>query len=184
MGSAGLRSRTAAWMRDAGIIAGATRWEPYSWPIPSLRDRDLANLPVAGETWCLIGDAAGLVDPITREGIYFALQSAEVAADAIGAGRVSSYEMRVRHAVITELRRAARLKAGFFRPQFIHLVMHGLAASAAIRAIMADLIVGNQSYRGLAWRLLRTREARLAWQLVTLMGRSTPHAPEHALPVD
>lgn len=32
---------------------------------------------------CLIGDAAGLIDPLTGEGIYYALLSAEKAADAI-----------------------------------------------------------------------------------------------------
>ncbi len=31
---------------------------------------------------CLIGDAAGLIDPLTGEGIYYALMSAEKAADA------------------------------------------------------------------------------------------------------
>ena len=31
-----------------------------------------------GPNWCVVGDAAGLVDPITREGIYFALPSGAV----------------------------------------------------------------------------------------------------------
>lgn len=35
------------------------------------------------EDMCLIGDAAGLIDPITGEGIYYALLSAEMAAKAI-----------------------------------------------------------------------------------------------------
>ena len=39
-----------------------------------------------GHDWCVVGDAAGLVDPITREGIYFALASGAWAADAAIAG--------------------------------------------------------------------------------------------------
>lgn len=44
----------------------------------------------AGPGWLLIGDAAGFVDPFTGEGIYRALRSARVAADAVlGAGDVA-----------------------------------------------------------------------------------------------
>lgn len=39
------------------------------------------------ENLCLIGDAAGLIDPFTGEGIYYALLSAEMAAKAILSGR-------------------------------------------------------------------------------------------------
>lgn len=35
------------------------------------------------QNMCLIGDAAGLIDPLTGEGIYYALISAEKAADAV-----------------------------------------------------------------------------------------------------
>ena len=38
---------------------------------------------------CLIGDAAGLIDPFTGEGIYYALISAEIAAKAILTGKLS-----------------------------------------------------------------------------------------------
>jgi geranylgeranyl reductase family protein len=40
----------------------------------------------AGHGWLLIGDAAGFIDPFTGEGIYRALRSARLAADAL-AGR-------------------------------------------------------------------------------------------------
>jgi flavin-dependent dehydrogenase len=40
----------------------------------------------------LIGDAAGLVDPLSGDGIYEAFVSARLAADAILDGRVEGYE--------------------------------------------------------------------------------------------
>ena len=40
--------------------------------------RDFDSLELTGQRWGLVGDAAGLVDPITREGIYFALASGQV----------------------------------------------------------------------------------------------------------
>jgi flavin-dependent dehydrogenase len=43
----------------------------------------------AGDGWVLVGDAFGFIDPIYSSGVYFALKSGEMAADAIieGLGR-------------------------------------------------------------------------------------------------
>ncbi|OFW21864.1 MAG: hypothetical protein A3H97_08310 [Acidobacteria bacterium RIFCSPLOWO2_02_FULL_65_29] len=164
VGSAALRDRAARWMEAVGLARG-TRLEPYSWPIPSLSAVDLAVLEVAGPGWMLAGDAAGLVDSITREGIFFALQSAGFAADALSADQARAcreYRDRVHAEIGSELARAARLKAGFFRPTFIRLMIEALRESEAVRRVMADLISGAQPYRGLKWRLAKTFELRLA----------------------
>ena len=76
----------------------------------------------------------------------------------------SAYASRVRDEAIAELARAARLKAGFFRPAFTGLMMRALRESAAIRSVMADLVAGRQSYASLKWRLLKTFELGLAWR--------------------
>jgi geranylgeranyl reductase family protein len=159
-----LRRRTFAWIRRTHV-AGDARLEPYSWPIPSLRPADLEALRLAGSRWCLAGDAAGLVDPITREGIFFALASGEWAAEAaLGDGGTDRYAACVRDAVVPELRRAAQVKATFFAPAFTRLLLEALQESARIRAVMADLITGRQTYSTLKWRLLKTLEVRVAWR--------------------
>jgi geranylgeranyl reductase family protein len=160
-----LREITASWIARSRI-AGDARLDPYSWPIPSLNARDFECLQLAGPRWCLIGDAAGLVDPITREGIYFAIASGQWAADAFIANNPSLYAQRINEEVVPDLASAARLKAGFFRPAFAGLVVRALHQSGAIRAVMADLIAGRQSYAGLKSRLLRTWEWRLAARLL------------------
>jgi geranylgeranyl reductase family protein len=164
--AAALRAHAAGWIAATGIADGA-RLEPYSWPIPSLSAADWSAAELAGPRWALAGDAAGLVDPITREGIYFALASGQWIADALGGGGdTGRYEARARDEALPELARAAQLKAGFFRPAFTGLVMRGLQQSDAIRAVMADLIAGRQSYRSLKWRLARTFEWRLAFKTI------------------
>lgn len=168
--AAALRERTRAWIAASGLAAGA-RLEPYSWPIPSLGATDFDHEYPAGPRWMLLGDAAGLVDPLTREGIYYALLSGEWAAEALGegAGRAAvRYEERLRDEIYPELRRAALAKAGFFRPAFTELLVEALNRSERIRAVMVDLIVGRQPYRGLRRRLLRTLELGWAWQLFRL----------------
>jgi geranylgeranyl reductase family protein len=163
--AATLRAQTARWIHATGLV-GQAPLVPYSWPIPSLAARDFEQLETAGPRWALIGDAAGLVDPITREGIFFALSSGQWVADALGDGAnaAHTYASRVRAEAAPELARAARLKAGFFRPAFTELLMRALHHSAGIRAVMADLVAGEQSYAGLKWRLLCTLEVGLAWR--------------------
>ncbi len=166
-GVTALRDRTAAWLRATSLAPGA-RVEAYSWPIPSLGARDFEEMALGHRNWCLIGDAAGLVDPVTREGIYFALLSARAAADALIAGgrdTAARYAEDVRTSIVPELARAARLKDGFFRPRFARLLLEALQRSAGIRGVLADLVAGRQSYERLKWRLVETLEWRLAWHL-------------------
>ena len=116
---------------------------------------------------CCSATPAGLVDPITREGIFFALQSAEFAVGrhrAIAPARLCRRACRTQ--IVPELAEAARLKAGFFRPELNALVMDALEDSAPIRRIMADLVAGVQPYRTLKWRLLQTLELTLACRFV------------------
>jgi len=70
---------------------------------------------------CLVGDAAGLVDPFTGEGIYHAVRSGILAADLIaealdGKGFfVEEYTRRVNEELVRELVSARRLSSLFFR---------------------------------------------------------------------
>ncbi|MEO8259209.1 MAG: FAD-dependent monooxygenase [Acidobacteriota bacterium] len=172
LNAAGLQAAAAAWIRRTGIAPGA-RLVPYSWPIPSLSAADFAALSPAGPGWYLIGDAAGLVDPITREGIYFALLSAAWAADAIlsgGAAAPARYARRVREEIGADLGRAARVKGLFFRPRFTRLLIEALQHSSGIRAVMADLVAGRQDYAGLQWRLVKTLRPGLAARLIVAAG--------------
>jgi geranylgeranyl reductase family protein len=167
VGADALRHVTADWIERTGIARGAPL-QAYSWPIPSLAPEDFRDLPLAGSRWCLVGDAAGLVDPITREGIFFALASAQWAAQALTEGAdLSRYAGRVRREILPELAHAARVRSMFFTPRFIGLLMHALQHREAVRAVMADLIAGRQPYATLKWRLLKTFELGLAWRALT-----------------
>jgi len=105
----------------------------------------LAVVAVGGSR--LAVDAAGLLDPITREGIYFALRSGELAAQAMAAsdgGRARrEYGDAIQDEIVTELRRAANYKARFFQPRFTGLLVDALAESDGIRRVMARLVAGN-----------------------------------------
>ena len=163
-----LRARVLDWIRARSLDRPTL--EPYSWPIPSLSPARFRSLTLGGPGWYLTGDAAGLVDPITREGIYFALRSADFAARAIAhaadAGATREYREAVHDEIVAELTRAAGFKERFFQPRFTRLLADALAESGGIRDVMAGLVAGTQSYASLKWSLARTAEFGLAWRLV------------------
>ena len=177
-----LRAVTRHWLDATGLAPGA-RLEPYGWPIPSLAAADLEAERAAGPRWMLLGDAAGLVDPLTREGIYFALRSGEWAAETIARepGQAArGYAARLRDEVYPELVRAARACDGFFDAPFLALMLDAVARSPRIAAVLVDLVAGRQPYRGLRRRLLRTREWAYAWRLARLRLGLGGERPRHA----
>jgi menaquinone-9 beta-reductase len=100
-----------------------------AWPIPASFDPDrLADGPVL-----YTGDAAGVVDPMTGEGIAQALETGILAAEAIAAGGgPARVARRYRHTVDNRLGRDLRF-AGLLQ----RVLRRPLGARAAIRA--ADL---------------------------------------------
>jgi geranylgeranyl reductase family protein len=161
-----LHRHAADWLAAAALAPSPAGLTPYAWPIPSLDAADLARPLPGGDRWLLLGDAAGLVDPLTREGIFYALLSGDLAASALAgdAAGADGYRARVAETILPELRRAAVLKRGFFGAEFSRLVVSALADSAAVRDVMVDLLGGRQPYVGLRRRLLGTLELGLAWR--------------------
>jgi geranylgeranyl reductase family protein len=164
--TATLHDFTDKWLTTYQPASGRPR-RRYAWPIPSLSAVDLDQELPAGAHWMLLGDAAGLVDPITREGIFFAMRSGQLAAAALATrDPARAYAASIRDEVHAELRRAAEMKAAFYRPRFTRLLIEALNQSAAIRAAMIDLIAGRQHYAGLKRRLLGTLEFGLMVKLI------------------
>lgn len=155
----------------------------YSAHVPRLRPRAWAANPIHGDGWALLGDAAGLVDPITGEGIYYALRSAELLAGSLP--DLAAYAERVQTECVDDLRRASRLYDKFysgrflgrsFRQRMIQFARH----SSGIRTCMANLIAGRQSYRGLRRKLLWSAP-RVGFEILTSPLRSRPK-PVHPVP--
>jgi flavin-dependent dehydrogenase len=56
------------------------------FPIKVLRDFSYRSHRISGDGWVLVGDAFGFIDPIYSSGVFLALKSGEMAADAICTG--------------------------------------------------------------------------------------------------
>ena len=125
-----------------------SRLTGYSAPVPTLREQSLRELRVSGDQWALVGDAAGFTDPITAEGIWYAIRSADLLADCLVNGRLSEYSQAWRDDFGQELIQAAhhrdRFYAGrFLGRSFIDRMLQLTGRSATFRKIQGDLIAGE-----------------------------------------
>jgi flavin-dependent dehydrogenase len=130
--------------------------EFYSAPVPCLGPRAWKTNRISGDGWALLGDAAGLVDPITGEGLHYAFQSAEILAATID--EPHRYAEAVWLACGRDLERAARMYSRFYRGRFLasdfkQRMVQLSRRSRTIRTILGNLVVGNQSYIGLKKKL-------------------------------
>jgi flavin-dependent dehydrogenase len=136
----------------------------YAHTIPSPSADPASIREIAGDRWALVGDAAALSDPITGEGIYYALRSAAVLADALrDDGSPSRYPSRALEDFGDELLAAAAIHERFYAPGFVRRMIEYAARSHAVRDVLADLVLGSQGYVGLKRRLLRAAP-RFLWQ--------------------
>ena len=98
--------------------------------------------PLGTHRSLLVGDAAGLVDPFTGEGIRFAIKSGRLAAQAILSGRTESYTRRVNRSIGSNLRMGNVMRKVFYGSQntWFELALRNPAVSQAMVDMFADRI--------------------------------------------
>jgi len=136
-------------------------WQFYAAMLPALAESSWDRLRVVNEAegWALIGDAAGFVDPLTGEGIYYSLKSADLLAKAIET-KPGDYEEMWRREFGPELRRASQLQSRFYHGKFagkpfVERMVQFAEWHRGVRNTLGDLIAGSQSYVELKSRLKR-----------------------------
>jgi flavin-dependent dehydrogenase len=163
--TAELRRTLERWLEENSFSLEGARF--YSHILPALRSRTLETLEVCGEGWAMVGDSAGLVDPITGEGLYYAFRSAEFCAQAVLADRPAEYKVQLEEEILPELRLAARVSQRFYSGQvFGESVLERMVSltsqSESFRSLMSDLFAGIQGYRDLRSRLYRSLPSLMA----------------------
>jgi geranylgeranyl reductase family protein len=146
----------------------------YAHLLPSLRTETLRNAAVSGEGWAMIGDAAGFVDPITGEGLYYAMRSAELISRALLAGQPESYGSLLRQDFLGELERSARIAERFYSGRWLgdgvlDRMIQFTAHSPSFRKLMCDLFAGTQGYQDLKHQTYRRMPRIFAESLVSAL---------------
>ncbi|HZN09689.1 MAG TPA: NAD(P)/FAD-dependent oxidoreductase [Pyrinomonadaceae bacterium] len=134
--------------------------ERYAARIPGLAAKTWDTRRVCGDDWALLGDAAGFADPVTGEGIYYALRSAELFADAYLAGRASTYETLWREDFGADLARAAQMRrrfyGNFWGAPFTERMIEFARGHRGVKRVLGDLVAGEQGYVDLKKKLVKS----------------------------
>jgi flavin-dependent dehydrogenase len=172
--TAALRRVLEQWLEENGFGLDGARF--YSHILPSFRLHTFEALEACGDGWAMIGDSAGLVDPITGEGLYYALRSAELCAQALLADKPEDYRVRLQDEVLGELKLAARVSKRFYSGQIfgdsvLEKIVSLTAQSKSFRDLMSDLFAGIQGYRDLRARMYKILPAVMAESLAGTLRR-------------
>jgi flavin-dependent dehydrogenase len=148
----------------------------YAHILPCFTAKTLQTAPFSGEGWAMIGDAAGFVDGITGEGLYYALRSAELLSEALLAGSPERYAVRVKDDFLPELERASRIADRFYSGDWLggsvlERMVQLTGRSARFRELMRDLFAGTQEYSNLRTRVRRSLPKIAAEALASVFVR-------------
>jgi geranylgeranyl diphosphate/geranylgeranyl-bacteriochlorophyllide a reductase len=130
----------------------------FSHVLPSPQLGTLRNRKIVGRNWALAGDAAACVDPITGEGLFYALRSGELLAHSIASCDPCAYPARLRAEFVADLEIATHFVRTVFRGRFLGgavttRMVQFARRSATFRDLLRDIFSGAQDYRGLRKRL-------------------------------
>ncbi|MEO7650556.1 MAG: NAD(P)/FAD-dependent oxidoreductase [Bryobacteraceae bacterium] len=165
-----LRARLERYMAEKGLSSKGAAF--YSHVLPSLGTSAWKKNRVTGDGWLAVGDAAGLVDPVTGEGLYYAVRSADLATKALLAEhgglseRVQAYRRSLRRDFSADLEFGSRLARQIFIGRFLfgsapQRMVQFTRRSPRFSSLMQDLFAGTQSYLGLKKRLLQNLNGSL-----------------------
>lgn len=179
-----LRSRLERYMEEKSLRYQGAAF--YGHVLPSLETPAWSRNRVAGEGWLAVGDAAGLVDPITGEGLYYAMRSGDLASQVILneahslTDKVQAYCTLLRRDFAADLEFGASLAKRVFLGRFLFntvpaRMIHFARRSPLFRDLMQDLFAGTQPYIGLKKRLLKNLNGTMTevltnWFLHKVLG--------------
>jgi len=118
--------------------------------IPFFSANNLQDVPICSKNWALIGDAASFVEPISGEGIYYAIYSAEILAGCILENRLSFYQQLCMKHFGQNLFKASQTFEYFYQTELIETMLVLAGKSKPMRKMLSEMISGSLNY--LRWR--------------------------------
>ncbi len=139
------------------VLNGAQRAGPIKgYPLRV----DFASAPTFSDRVMLVGEAAGLVNPVTGEGIDYALESASIAAehllsmfasDDLSDERLKAYDLLLRQRYQDLFVLCNRLRFVYLNPLVLNRVVTSAARNQDLMRMFMDIVLENQNvYEGLS----------------------------------
>jgi len=118
--------------------------------IPLFCADDNKNIRICDKNWALIGDAATFVDPVSGEGIFYAIYSAEILSQCIVENEVALYQPLCMKHFGENLVKALQGLKYFYQPEFIEVMIQMAKESLSVRRIISGMMSGSLDY--LSWK--------------------------------
>jgi geranylgeranyl reductase family protein len=130
---------------------------------------DFPTAPTFGQGILVVGEAAGLVSPLTGEGIDMALESGRIAARHIAGmfasgdfsiDRLEAYDAELRQKYQRLFLLLARLRRLYVNPLLADRVVRVAAGAPELKRLLVDILLGYQDAAeglspGIIWRVIR-----------------------------
>ncbi len=145
-------------LAEAGESSSAEHWGAViatsDWVSGSFED-------LGGSDYVLLGDAAGLADPATGEGIDYALRSATLAAQTFTEDRAfQDFPKAARAAFTTEMRRARLIRHWLYRPGVAEQLVRRARRSRRAALLLMSLVDAVNEHGSLLDAVLRSFRAQ------------------------
>jgi flavin-dependent dehydrogenase len=154
-------------------------------PIHRAANFAYTNAPIVGDRFLVVGDAIAFVDPIFSSGVFIAMRTGELAAEAVRAAfadgrfrarRFAAYERRVWRGVAPFFKFIHK----YYEPSFMDLFLRPKDAFGMVRAVLNVLSGGSFIRMPLRVRLSLTLLFTLA-RINTFVRRRTGKSVESRL---
>ncbi len=141
------------------------KWERHGFVIPLMYRKTFA-----GNRILLIGDAAGFIDPITAEGISFAILSGQLAAEALIKGNMDparvykEYNEKISKNILPELKAGKVLAKFIYNYRKIRIWIVKLYGKK-LSELMIDVVMGEKKYSELIKNPLNYFKLLFKWSI-------------------
>jgi menaquinone-9 beta-reductase len=118
---------------------------------------DFLTAPTFAEHTLLVGEAAGLVNPLTGEGIDYALESGKLAAEHLSGllqqgdlsvPRLAAYDSLLRARFEKIFRFSTQVRDWYCRPPLLNVLVPLANRQPALRQLLANIVLGEREPAG------------------------------------
>lgn len=115
---------------------------------------DFTRAPTYARNVLLVGEAAGLVNPLTGEGVDYALESGKIAAQQLlgmftahdfTPAQFEAYDQKLRHHFHDQVLFCERIRDWYLHKPIINRLVHVARKQDRFRELFTDIVLGNVS---------------------------------------
>jgi menaquinone-9 beta-reductase len=138
---------------------------------------DFLGSPTYGDRILLVGEAAGLVNPLTGEGIDYALESGRIAAQQVAScfesgdfstASLSRYHLQIHMRFAKVFRFSEHVRDWYCRPPLLNMLVPLANHRPELRQLLASIVLGEREPAGYGPLTMLAR-------LLVYLARTRPH---------